>query len=84
MLQAMPGAIPALCSQIARREMARGVNRIDEICDRLKEIWKRVPDWRLTQMFCNVQRATDNDLFYVEDEPLIKLLDELIPDIGKE
>lgn len=34
----------------------RDPKRIDEFCDLLKEIWKRVPDWRFGQLISNLSR----------------------------
>lgn len=63
----------------------RDASRIDVVCDELKKIWKRVPDWRLMQLFCNLQKACGSDLFYAEDDRLIELLDRyLLRVMGKE
>lgn len=50
----------------------RDPNRIDIICDELKEFWKSVPDWRLGQLLVNVS-GTDH-LFYFEDDKLLEQL----------
>ena len=49
----------------------RDPNRIDTILKQLGDIWKQVPDWRLGQLFCNLQRYEDSDLFFYEDQKLI-------------
>lgn len=54
----------------------RDIKRIDEVLAALKEGWEKVPDWRLGQLFCNLQRAVGNDLFYVEDDKFVELLKE--------
>lgn len=54
----------------------RGINRIDEVLAALKENWEKVPDWRLGQLLCNLQSAAGNDLFYVEDDKFVELLEE--------
>lgn len=55
--------------------MARDPKRLDEIYTELKELHKEnVPDWRIGQLICNIQRAYGNDLFYVEDSQLLSLL----------
>ena len=54
----------------------RDINRIDEVLAALKENWEKVPDWRLGQLFCNLQSAAGNDLFYVEDDKFVELLEE--------
>lgn len=59
----------------------RDPKRIDEFCDLLKELWKRVPDWRFGQLISNLGRQFRSDfewtpgaLFYMEDE---EFMDEL-------
>lgn len=54
----------------------RDPKRIDKVLAALKESWEKVPDWRLTQLFCNLQSAAGNDLFYVEDDKFVELLKE--------
>ena len=54
----------------------RNINRIDEVLAALKENWEKVPDWRLGQLLCNLQSAAGNDLFYVEDDKFVELLEE--------
>lgn len=54
----------------------RDPDRINDVLTVLKECWKKYPDWRLGQLFCNLQRATGTDLFYIEDNKMIKLLKE--------
>ena len=54
----------------------RDINRIDEVLAALKENWEKVPDWRLGQLLCNLQSAAGNDLFYVEDDEFVELLEE--------
>ena len=48
---------------------------IDEGEEQTKN-WEKVPDWRLGQLFCNLQSAAGNDLFYVEDDEFVELLEE--------
>lgn len=50
----------------------RDPNRIDKVLKELGDIWKQVPDWRLGQLFCNLQRFEGTDLFFYEDEKLIE------------
>lgn len=52
----------------------RDPNRINVICEKLAELWALVPDWRLGQLFNNLQRAERSDLFYMEDDKLIDRL----------
>ena len=53
----------------------RNPNRIPVILNRLGELWGQVPDWRLGQLFCNLQRASDRDLFFLEDDELLRKLE---------
>lgn len=54
--------------------------RFDRICEKLAEAWKTVPDWRLMQLMCNIQRGFGSDCFYTEDGVIEKLFDEMIKD----
>lgn len=60
----------------------RDPNRIYKICHALAEQWSKVPDWRLTQLFNNLQRYNDDDLFYVEDKDFIEILTKMIDKIA--
>ena len=48
--------------------------RFDRICEKLAEAWKTVPDWRLMQLMCNIQRGFGSDCFYTEDGVIEKFL----------
>lgn len=48
----------------------RDPNRIDRICDLLRDVWKLIPDWRLGQLIFNLTGRYD--CFYVEDDTLEK------------
>lgn len=50
----------------------RDPNRIDVICDLLRDVWKQVPDWRLGQLIFNL--TGKYDCFYVEDDTLEEAL----------
>ena len=55
----------------------RDINRIDAICDKLKEAWKIVPDQRLGQFILNY--ITNEDLlFYYEDDKTEQALDRML------
>ena len=54
----------------------RNIKRIDNVLAALKENWEKVPDWRLGQLFCNLQSAAGNDLFYVEDDKFIEIVNK--------
>lgn len=53
----------------------RDPNRIDEIIERLRIVWKRNPDLRLGQIMGNSFR--DPELYYVEDRALITRIEEV-------
>ena len=63
----------------------RDPKRIDKFCDLLKEIWKRVPDWRFGQLISNLGRQFRSDfewtpgaLFYMEDEEFMNELSRIL------
>ena len=56
----------------------RDPNRIPNVCKRLAELWSKVPDWRLGQLFCNIQRMSERDLFFYEDEDLLKFIEQCL------
>ena len=63
----------------------RDPKRIDKFCDLLKEIWKRVPDWRFGQLISNLGRQFRSDfewtpgaLFYMEDEEFMNELARIL------
>lgn len=56
----------------------RDIKRIPVILDYLKEYWERYPDLRFFQMLSSIQlKDPIPDLFYYEDDKLIKSLEEL-------
>ena len=44
------------------------INLNQYISDRLKEVWKQYPDWRLGQLLFNI--TGQYDMFYVEDDTI--------------
>lgn len=53
----------------------RDVERIPKVLDKIKEIWLRYPDLRLCQLLENTKPENLNDMYYIEDEDLLKLLE---------
>jgi hypothetical protein len=53
----------------------RDPERINRICDLLRDVWKLIPDWRLGQLIFNLTGRYD--CFYVEDDTLEKALKRL-------
>lgn len=49
--------------------------RIDEFCERLAAAWKNAPDCRFGQLVCNMQRWLHSDLFYYEDDKMIRYIE---------
>lgn len=59
----------------------RDPKRIDEFCDLLKELWKRVPDWRFGQLISNLGKQlewTPGGFFYAEDEEFMNELARIL------
>lgn len=54
----------------------RDPERIEEVLQAISDAWHKVPDWRFGQFICNLQLAETNDLFYVEDDKFIELLEK--------
>ena len=60
-------------------EDMRNPDRIEPCCERLAQIWKRVPDWRLGQLLLNLfSEIEDADIFYMEDDKLLNKLDAIL------
>lgn len=54
------------------------VERIDRICDKLKELWKFYPGIRLSQLFENFVILGSSDFFYQKDSVSEKNIDNQI------
>ena len=48
----------------------RDPERIDPMLSALGELWRRHPDYRLTQLIVNLTGKVAPEVFYFEDEPL--------------
>lgn len=56
----------------------RDPKRIDDFCDRLKDVWRNVPDWRFGQLMMNLlgeMKASGRDPFFSEDDEMIGFLE---------
>ena len=53
----------------------RDPKRIKKVLDTIERVWSKFPDFRLGQLIFNATKQ--NDPFYVEDDVLIKQLEEL-------
>lgn len=58
--------------------MMRNPDRIQLALDKLAEIWKANPDFRLRQLIMAITRTEEHNpkLFYMEDEAFLKQLEE--------
>lgn len=57
----------------------RDSNRLYKFYDTLREIhMKYVPDWRFGQLISNIERAYKGDIFYLEEDEMIKLIEGYI------
>ena len=53
----------------------RDENRIDKMCELLRQTWHLVPDWRLGQLVVNISKSCKSlDTFYVEDEEFERVM----------
>jgi uncharacterized protein YihD (DUF1040 family) len=55
----------------------RDAKRIKTILDKLKRVWEKQPDTRLGQLL-SILPENQRDIFYLEDDELEKMLDELL------
>ena len=63
----------------------RDINRIDKILSLIGEEWKKAPDLRFGQLFFNLQRWENNNLFDYKDEKLINCLQDYMKEaLGRE
>ena len=64
----------------------RDPERIDRILNQLREVWVKVPDWRLGQLLVNAVNPKQPcpDVFYLEDRELEKLLSRLSKEISSQ
>lgn len=61
----------------------RDPERIDRIVGLLRDVWSKVPDWRLTQLVINASdtRHDCGPVFYLEDDELERRLQRLLSSI---
>lgn len=53
----------------------RDIERIDNFCNKLKEYWKEVPDWRFGQLIVNVLGTCQKDPFFYEEDEMLKIFE---------
>ena len=51
------------------------IERIDNFCNKLKEYWKEVPDWRFGQLIINVLGTCQRDPFFYEEDEMLKIFE---------
>ena len=61
-----------------KEDYMRDSKRLDSFYDKLKELHKQIPDIRFGQLICNLQRSEGNDLFYYEEDRLLKAIEKHI------
>ena len=63
----------------------RDINRLDNFYNELKEIHKKVPDWRFGQLCSNffgwLMQEKGIDLFFPEEDKMLEYLKEYIKEI---
>lgn len=65
----------------------RKEKKIDEMCKLLAKAWKRVPDWRLTQLLSNYRILSDEGdriYFYQEDDKTYNKILKMISSLEKD
>ena len=56
----------------------RDINRIEPLLNEIRKLWYMVPDWRLGQLISNAARSAGyEDCFFIEDEDLKKVIEEM-------
>ena len=57
-------------------------NRIVEVLERLGDLWRKYPDFRLGQLICMLSRKRDDpshaDIYDVEDDDLLEAIRRLL------
>lgn len=59
----------------------RDKNRIKTFLERLEKVWNKVPDWRFGQLMSNVLDLRENDPFYIEDDEIIKSIENYFKEV---
>lgn len=63
----------------------RDPKRIKPLLMEIEKQWERFPDWRFGQLIENIKRFYDiNDLFYIEDDEILKLIENFMRKIELE
>lgn len=63
----------------------RDINRIDPFMEKLTKLWKeQCPDWRFSQLISNIMSYIGCDPFYMEDDEMMKCIENFFNKPGKE
>ena len=66
----------------------RDPKRIREYCNKLAELWEKVPDWRFGQLMSNMLGRyvdeTNRDIFFPEDDELFEFFESYFKPHSKE
>ena len=52
----------------------RDIKRIPKVLKEIEKSWKKHPDYRFGQWFCNTIIDNVGDAFFIEDDELVKLI----------
>ncbi|MBW3539175.1 MAG: hypothetical protein KY476_02800 [Planctomycetes bacterium] len=56
----------------------RDPDRIQKVLERVGDMWRRHPDWRLGQLLCNVATWAEDDVWDIEEDVLTAEIDRHI------
>ena len=63
----------------------RDINRIEPMMAEFTEFWKAHPDWRFGQLIMNFiswyYQKYKKDCFYIEDNEILKYIEEFIDEV---
>ena len=54
----------------------RDIRRIDRILDKLREIWKKNPDFRFNQLLINLNLIPDGSHWFLDDNLIEEILEK--------
>lgn len=59
----------------------RNPDRIKHFCDVLAKKWSQVPDWRFTQLICNLFSEIGHDPFYIKDDKMLEIIENYLKEV---
>lgn len=69
-------AVKRVSEMFKKERKMRDPERITRILEFLRVIWSRNPDLRLGQLLLNCAYPNTDDIYYLEDDELLKRLEE--------